>query len=128
MGNGGNGHQPWGLLKTKLTGRIYTWNLSGYSVVAFDTLSVHQGGIAFYWRANKTYEVKDWGIRGLNMLSFVIVMGSQHFYTVGCYIPPNNLCMLPQVKQALNKCPKGHTPLLFGNLNINLCASKDERD
>jgi hypothetical protein len=55
-------------------------------------------------------------------------MGSQRFYIVGCYIPPNNLCTLPQVKQALNKCLKGHTPLLIGDLSINLCAPRDKRD
>jgi hypothetical protein len=66
------------------------------------------------------YKVQDWRIRSPNVLSFVIVMGSQCFYVVGCYIPPNDLCTLPQVKQALNKCPKGHTPLLIGDLNVNL--------
>jgi hypothetical protein len=115
-------------LEIKLMGRIYTWNSSQYSVVASDVPSAHQGGIALFWRANKTYKVKDRCIHGPNMLSFVIVMGSQHFYVVGCYIPPNNLCTLPQVKQALNKCPKGHTPLFIGDLNVNLHAPWDERD
>jgi len=36
------------LKKTKLTGGIYTWNSSGYSVVASDAPSVHQGGIALF--------------------------------------------------------------------------------
>ncbi len=85
-------------LETKLTGRIYTWNLSGYSVVASDTLSVHQGGIALFWRANKMYEVEDWRIRGPNVLCFVVVAESQRFYIVGCYILPTNLSTLPQVK------------------------------
>jgi hypothetical protein len=51
-------------LETKVTGRMYTWNSSGYSVVASDAPSVHQGGIALFWRANKAYEVEDWHIRG----------------------------------------------------------------
>ncbi len=62
------------------------------------------------------------------MLSFVVVMGSQCFYVVGCYIPPTNLSTLPQVKQALNECPKGHTLLLIGDLNVNLCTPRDGRD
>jgi hypothetical protein len=76
------------------------------------------------------YKVKDWHIRGPNVLSFVIVMGSHYFYAMGmgCYIPLNNLCTLIQVKPALNECPKGHTPPLFGHLNVNLCALRDERD
>jgi hypothetical protein len=115
-------------LETKLTGRVYTRNSNGYSLIASDAPSVHQGGIALFWRANKTYEVEDWHIRGPNVLSFVIVIRSQCLCVVGCYIPPNNLCTLPHVKQALNKCPKGHTPLLIGDLNVNLCAPWDERD
>jgi hypothetical protein len=56
------------LMETKVTGRIYTQNLSGYSVVASKAPSTHQGGIAFFWRANKTYKAKDWRIRGSNAL------------------------------------------------------------
>jgi hypothetical protein len=115
-------------LETKLTGGIYTQNSSGYSVVTSDAPSAHQGEIALFWRANKTYEVKDWRIRGPNVLSFVIITGSQRFYAVGCYIQPTNLSTLPQVEQALNECPQGHTPLLIGDLNVNLCAPRDERD
>jgi hypothetical protein len=99
------------LLETKLTGGIYTQNSSGYSVVASNAPSAHQGGIALFWRANKTYKVEDWCICRPNVLSFVIVMGSQLFYAVGCYIPPTNLSTLPQVEQALNECPQGHNPL-----------------
>jgi hypothetical protein len=89
---------------------------------------MHQGGIALFWQANKTHEVKDWCISGPDVLSFVIITGSKRFYIVGCYIPPNNLCTLPQVKQALNECPKRLTPLLIGDLNVNLCAPWDKRD
>ena len=98
------------LTETKVIDGIYTQNLSGYSDVAFDAPSTHQGGIAVFWRANKMYKVKDWRICGPNVLSFAIVTGSHSFYVLGCYIPPTNLSTLPQVKQALNKCPKGHTP------------------
>jgi hypothetical protein len=50
------------LLETKLTGGIYTQISSGYSVVASDAPSTHQGGIALFWRANKMYKVEDWRI------------------------------------------------------------------
>jgi hypothetical protein len=115
-------------LETKLTGGIYTWNSSEYSVIASDAPSAHQGGIALFWRANKTYKVKDWRICRPNVLSFVVVTRSQCFYVVGCYILPTNLSTLPQVEQTLNECLKGHTPLLIGDLNINLCAPRDGRD
>ena len=116
------------LLETKVTGGIYNHLSSGYSVVAFDAASAHQGGIALFWRPNKSYKVKDWQVRGPNMLLFVIVTRGQQFYAVGYYIPPNNLSTLPHVVQAWNKCPSGHTPILLGNLNINLCNPPDNRD
>jgi hypothetical protein len=116
------------LLETKVTDWIYTQKLSGYSVTASNAPSAHQGGIALFWRPNKLYEVKDWQICGLNVLPFMLVTGSQHFFAVGCYISPNNLGTLATIKQAWNECPCGHTPILLGDLNINLCSPWDKRD
>ncbi len=116
------------LLETKVADKIYTQNLSGYSVVASNAPSTHQGGIALFWQPNKLYEVEDWQIRGPNLLTFVLVMGSTQFFAVGCYIPPNHLSTISTIKQDWNKCPRGHTPILFGDLNINLCSPRDERD
>jgi hypothetical protein len=62
------------------------------------------------------------------VLSFVIVMGSQCFYVVGCYIPPTDLNTLPQVEQALKECLKGHTPFLIGDLNVKLHAPRDKQN
>ncbi len=50
------------LMETKVTDGIHTRNSSGYSVVASNASSVHQGGIALFWRPNKLYVVKDWRI------------------------------------------------------------------
>jgi hypothetical protein len=86
--------------ETKITDGIYTRLSSGYSVVASNALSVHQGGIALFWRPNKSYEVKDWRVRGPNVLSFVIVTGGARFYAVGCYIPPKDLSTLATIVQA----------------------------
>ncbi len=49
-------------------------------------------------------------------------------FAVGCYIPPNDLSTLQHIVQAWNKCPRGHIPILLGNLNVNLHASRDNRD
>ena len=63
-----------------------------------------------------------------NASLFVIVTGSQRFCVVGCYIPPTNLSTLPQVKQTLIECSKGHIPLLLGDLNVNLRAPRVVED
>ncbi len=62
------------------------------------------------------------------MLTFVLVAGSCQFFAVGSYIPLNNLSTLTTIEQAWNKCPRGHVPLLLGNLNVNLRSPRDERD
>jgi hypothetical protein len=116
------------LLETKVTVGIYTQCSSGYSVVASNAPSVHQGGIALFWRPNKLYEVEDWQIRGPNVLTFVLATGNTRFFAVGCYIPPNDLSTLTTIEQAWNECPRGHTPILLGNLNVNLHSPRDERD
>jgi hypothetical protein len=116
------------LMETKVTDGIHTQNSSGYSVVAPNTPSAHQGGIALFWQPNKLYVVEDWRIRGPNVLTFVLVTGSYRFFAVGCYIPPNNLSTLTMIEQAWNKCPRGHIPLLLGNMNVNLHSPRDKRD
>jgi len=116
------------LLETKLTDGIYTRSSSGYSVVASDAPSAHQGGIVLFWRPNKSYEVEDWRVRGPNVLSFVIVTGGARYYAVGCYIPPDDRSTLATIVQAWSECPKGHTPFLLGDLNVNLRAPRDDRD
>jgi hypothetical protein len=72
--------------------------------------------------------VKDWRIRGPNVLTFVLVTGSYQFFAVGCYIPPNGLSTLTTIEQAWNECPRGHIPLLLGDMNVNLRSPRDERD
>ncbi len=86
--------------ETKVTDGIYTRMLSGYSVVASNAGSVHQGGIALFWRPNKSYEVEDWRVRGLNVLLFVIVTEEEQYYAVGCNNPLNNLSTLTTIVQA----------------------------
>jgi hypothetical protein len=39
--------------ETKITGGIYTRSSSGYSIVASDAASAHQGGIALFWQAQQ---------------------------------------------------------------------------
>ncbi len=115
-------------LESKVTGRIYTRSSSGYPVVPSDAPSTHQGGIALIWRPNKSYEVEDWQICEPNVLLFTIVTGSQQFFAMGCYIPPNDLSTLQHIVQAWNECLHGHIPILLGGLNVNLRAPWDNRD
>jgi hypothetical protein len=116
------------LMETKVTDGIYTRKSSGYSVVRFlNAPSAHQGGIALFWRPNKSYLVEHWRIWGPNVLTFVLVTGSCRFFVVGCYIPLNDLSTATTIKKAWNECPRGHVPLLLGDLNVNLRSPRDKR-
>jgi hypothetical protein len=67
-------------------------------------------------------------MRGLNVLSFLLVSGATRYYILGCYIPPNDLTTLTHIKQAWMACPKGCLPIVLGDLNTNLAAPRDEHD
>ena len=116
------------LMETKITAVIYTRFSSNYSVFASDAVSVRQGGIALFWRSNKFYEIEETRVRGPNIITFVVVSGGDRYYVVGCYIPPNDLTTLTHVEAAWNECPKGHIPILLGDLNIKLASPRNERD
>ncbi len=63
---------------------------------------------------------------GPNVITFVVVAGVERYYAVRCYILPNDLTMLTHVEGAWNDCPKGHIPILLGDLNINLVSPRNE--
>jgi hypothetical protein len=116
------------LMETKITGGMYTCFSSGYNVLASNAVSVRQEGVALFWKPNKLYEIEEWRVRGPNVITFVVVTGVERYYAVGCYIPPTDLTTLTHVEGAWNKCPKGHIPILLGDLNINLASPRNERD
>ncbi len=37
-------------------------------------------------------------------------------------------CTLTTIEQAWNKCPRGYIALLLGDMNVNLCSPRDERN
>jgi hypothetical protein len=114
--------------ETKITDNIYMQFSLGYNVFASNAVSVWQGGIALFWRDNDLYEVEESKIRGLNVLSFKLVMGKMRFYVVGAYLPPSDPgTALMHVKQAWKECPNGCKPILLGNLNANILFPRDER-
>ncbi len=114
------------LMETKITEGIYTQFSSGYNVFASNAVSVQQGGIALFWKSNKLYEIKEWRMSRLNIITFVVVLGGKHYYAVGCYIPPTDLTMLEHVEASWIECPKGHIPILLGDLNIKLASPRNE--
>ncbi len=115
------------LTETKITGDIYTCFSLWYNVFALNTNSVRQGGIAFFWRDNNFYEIKETKFWGPNVLSFELVTSATCFYVVGAYILPLDPgTALSHVELAWKKCPAGCKCILLGNLNANVLTPHDE--
>jgi hypothetical protein len=74
----------------------------------------------------KNSEIEEWRRRGPSVITFVVVLRGERYYAVGCYIPPTNLTTLEHVEAAWIKCPKGHIPILLGDLNIKLASPRKE--
>ncbi|KAL7524163.1 hypothetical protein ACHAXR_000463, partial [Thalassiosira sp. AJA248-18] len=74
--------------EAKLTGGIHTRFSSGYSIVAFDAPSAHQGGVALCWRDNELFEIEETKIRHPNVITFELMTGSDRYFVVGAYLPP----------------------------------------
>ncbi len=58
----------------------------------------------------------------------MLVLGGKRYYAVGCYISPTNLTALTHVKAEWTECPKGHIPILLGDLNIKLVSPRNKQD
>jgi hypothetical protein len=86
--------------ETKLTKGVYTRWSSSYHVRATHAPSTWQRGISLFWRASDLYEVKEVEMRGPNVLSFLLVLGTTQYYIVGCYNSPNALTTLTHIEQA----------------------------
>ena len=116
------------LQETKLTGGIHTRRYGEYSIIATDAPSAQQGGIAFFWRESKIYEVEEVKKHGQNVISLHLMTGSDRYYVVGAYIAPSCSTTILEVEAAWQQCPKDCIPVLVGDLNTDLeSPSDDER-
>ena len=50
------------------------------------------------------------------------------YYNVSCYLPPDDLETLKYMKEAWEQCPTDATPLLMGDINVNLDNLENKRD
>ena len=116
------------LTEAKLTGGIYTRGGRGYLVVATEAKSAWQGGVAICVRESSHYVVEETTKFGPNVMAFQLQTGSKRFYIIGAYVPPSDRTTIDQIRDAWKQCLGGCTPILLGDLNINLAQPRDERD
>ena len=120
------------LQETKLTDDTFTPQFSqcgGYKISATNAPSKHQGGVAFCWRKKSNMfivkEEKKWHP---NVMTIHVVTRKIRYYIVGCYLPPDDLETLEYVKKAWEQRPTDATPLLMGDINVDLDNPESERD
>jgi exonuclease III len=115
--------------ETKLTNDMYPRTCCGYSVVATQTKTHSQGGVALFYRSNAS----QWTIEGIrthgpNVLSCTLIVDSRRWSLLGVYIPPNETTgeTLTYLAEAVHsRC--NHPILLLGDLNINFQRPDDDR-
>ena len=114
--------------ETKITDGIYPSRTEGgYNVISTNGFSSSKGGVALMWRRREYFEVKNQKEWNNNVMTAQIRAGQFKYYIVGCYLPPDDsaLDIFEHVKKAWAACPKGFSPLLLCDLNIDVDNPKD---
>ena len=61
-----------------------------------------------------------------NVIGFQLATGVRRWYSMGCYLAPDNTSSIERVIKALRERPKGAELLVAGDLNINLVAPEGD--
>lgn len=108
---------------------IHTRQNLGYDIFATYTNVTNQGGIALITRTDsKNWHVESTQRHGPNVLSCILVSGTQHTPLIGVYLAPSHLNDLPHLEEALERF-RNHKrqPLLLGDLNVDLSDMSTSR-
>ena len=106
--------------ETKVTDKIYTRRLTGYSVVDTDAPSRHRGGVAVFHWPEPHFAVESVQQLGTNVARFQLATGERRWYIVGCYLEPNDTLTIESVVSELKELPRGAKLLVAGDFNVNL--------
>jgi hypothetical protein len=102
--------------------------VSGYRVIASKATDSWQGGIALLWEEDhQGFEVEAVRVLSPNLLTFQLVTGGGRFFVMGVYIPPGDMTGVDDLRTAWASCPVDCSPLLLGDLNIDLRDPLTER-
>jgi hypothetical protein len=116
------------LLEIKITDDCYARMMSGYKILATKVPSKHQGGIALLWKLDhELFEVEAARIMTPNLITFQLVMGDEQYYIMGIFIPPNDTAEGEDLWAAWEACLANCSPIVMGNLNINVEYPRNKR-
>ena len=105
----------------------------GYNVISTNGFSSSRGGVALVWRKRDHFVVEEQKKIHNNVMTARIIAGENKYYVVGCYCPPpleDREEAWEHVKKVWKQCPRGFSPLLMGDLNLDIDRpnNQTERD
>ena len=106
--------------ETKITNGVYTHVSAGYSVITMDASIRHCGGVTVFYQPLSRFAVEAVHQFGPNVVGLHLATGERRWYIVGCYLAPDNTCMIESVVVALRERPRGSELLVAGDLNVKL--------
>ena len=113
--------------ETKCTNGIYTRESAGYRVVVIDTPSRHGSGVALFYRPSPLFEVEAVREYGPNVFSFEVATGARRWYTIGCYLAPDDAETIERVVTEMGDKPRGTALIVAGYLNTDLGDMENDR-
>jgi exonuclease III len=115
------------LTEAKLTDGIHTRQSSGYHVYSTSARSHSKGGVVLFFRNSVQWQVESIRHFCPNVISCQLVTGQWWIPVVGAYIPPADESTLEFIRHAMGDQPQRCSPLLLGDLNVNLVDLRDNR-
>ena len=112
--------------ETRMHTEKHSKHFEGYDIFCTITKKTNQGGIALLTRARSNWHLESTQVHSPNVLSTILVSGTQRTPIIGVYLPPSTLEDLPALTIALSRFP-AHKPLLLGDLNVDLSNQETPR-
>jgi hypothetical protein len=82
------------LTETRLSTDHYTRSAYGYTVFATQTTHTNQGGIALIFNNSFYFQIESQEKHGPNVISCILVTGTQRYPITGAFIPPQDTTTL----------------------------------
>ena len=115
--------------EAKLTHDKYTHNCCGYTTIATQARSKHQGGVILFYRTRSSrFALEDITVHGPNVISCTLVLGCRRFTLIGGYVPPSEVdgSTLAHIASACRQHNPRHSIVFLGDINADLLDLPDE--
>ena len=103
---------------------------SGVNTVVSEVHMANSSGVALLWKESDLHDLEEAEVRGPNVIHFELMMETDHYYVVGCYIPSSitALATLQNIDQEIMHILKEYTSMVADHLNNMLKFTQNSRD